>query len=372
MRNNSPSAFAGRVGSIALPGFEPRTGGHCESSAILNALSYLGYGLSEADIVGGGGAPAFLFTNDAFPFIGGRNEEMRENFLAAAGIPFEAVIPESDDGDWKGIAARLEGGLPLLLRVDMRWLPYLYGGKYGSPYMSFGGHWICLFGIDFGAAEALVTDTANIGPRSVKLGDLDKARSSTTKTFPPRGEYAWIEPKPAAWSLDPDALAKSALATVLGNYDASGAWPGTKKKPLVGLAGLEAFPGALAAIHEMVPAYMLASAYSYMAGSIERNGTGGAAFRRLFRDFLVLRAADCAEESVRAACASLVKPTEAAMAAWSGLALAFDQAAARLGSARGPGRKSTIAASEAETAELARAVYSAEALLRDGIAAAKF
>jgi len=30
----------------------------------------------------------------------------------------------------------------------MRYLPYLYNGHYGPPYMSFGWHMITLFGID--------------------------------------------------------------------------------------------------------------------------------------------------------------------------------------------------------------------------------
>lgn len=369
-RASTPRFAEGRRGSLSLPDFQPRIGAHCESAAMLNALAYLGYGVTEADIVGGGGAPSFILTNDAFPFLGGRNDTMRETFLASAGIPFGVERPKGGLVDWEGITALLERGIPVLLRVDMRFLPYLYGGKYGSPYMSFGGHWVCLFGLDFDSGVASVTDTANEGYRSVKIADLEKARLSTTKMYPPKGEYSWIEPKPDAWALDADALARNALKTVLNNYrseDATGKYPAA---PLIGLSGISAFPEILASLHSTIKEYMLSPAYSFMAGSIERNGTGGAAFRRLFRDFLRDRAADSAEPSSRAACAALVPPTEAAMAAWSALAAAFDEASAAVGAAKGPARTAAIRSAEAGTSARAREVYAAEAGLRDAIGAA--
>jgi hypothetical protein len=365
----------GRKGSLSLQGFEVQKGGHCESSSMLNALTYLGYGLDEADIVGGGGAPSFCFTNEGFPFIGGRNADMRERFLASSGIPSGAGIPKAGEDKWEPIIALVERGLPAQLRVDMRYLPYLYGGKYGPSYMSFGGHWVCLLGFDFDSREALVTDTALGGPFRVRLADLDKARHSTTRIYPPRGEYAWIEKKPSSWKLDPDGLAKRSLATVLGNYgEAASPVPrlGERDKagPLLGLAGLTAFPGLLASIHTIVNKHILPAAYSYMASSIERNGTGGAAFRRLFRDFLVSRSADCADPSLRALCASLVRPTEEAMAAWSALAARFDEASAALGAAKGGARDAVLEKAEAESSASARKLFAAESTLRDAIAAA--
>ena len=365
----SPVFSPERHGLLALEDFHVRTGGHCESSAMLNALDRLGYGLTEADIVGGGGAPSFLFTKDDFPFIGGRNERLREHFLDAAKIPYRVALPAKGAGDWEAIATLLGRGLPVLLRVDMRFLPYLYGGKYGSAYMSFGGHWVCLYGLDFDRREALVTDTGHEVGQRIALVDLERARSSATKVFPPRGEYAWIEARPALWRFDPDALTRKALATVLENYRGTEVWPGMRKKPLVGLSGLAEFPASLASIHSLVNPYSLAPAWSYMAGSIERNGTGGAAFRRLFRDFLAARAVDCLDARLRSACAALLPATDRAISAWRSLAAAFDEAAALLGAASGKDRPKAIASGEEKTGTLAEAVYKAESELRDEIAA---
>lgn len=364
-----PKAAANRNGSLELPGFTVRSGGHCESSAMLNALSYLGYGLCEADIVGGGGAPAFVLTAGSFPFLGGRNEGMREVFLEAAKIPYKVLRPTKGEDGWAEIFSLLADGLPVLLRVDMRYLPYLYGGKYGSPYMSFGGHWLCLYAIDFDARTALVTDTEHDSGQRVSLADLDKARFSATKSFPPQGEFAWIERKPEAWRFDPDRQTRAALAEILKNYGEAGGRQGAKERPLVGLAGLAAFPEVLAGARDWANPYALAPAYGYLAGSIERNGTGGQAFRRLFRDFLAARASDCADPGLRRACASLIAPTERAMAAWRDLAAALDEAARTLAAAKGGAKAGqALSLAEAETSAKARAVYAAEAALRDAIA----
>jgi hypothetical protein len=365
-----------RKGSLMLPNFAPRRGGHCESSALLNALDFLGYGLSEADIVGGGAAPSFLFTDEAFPFLGSRNEKMRETFFAAARIPYRVLLPEKANGGWEGICALLERGRPVVLRVDMRYLPYLYGGRRGPAYMSFGWHWVCLAGLDFDSREALVTDTAREGLQRVGFSDLDAARFSATRVYPPRGEYAWAEPRPPEWRLDPDALAEAGLSGVLKNYQGEGGWGadgGAKDTGrLEGLGGLALLPERLGSLDRWLNVHTLAPAYRYIAGSIERNGTGGGAFRLLYARFLEARAGDCRDEGLRAACSRLVPAVRAAAAAWTALAARLDAGAARLESARGPAAQKA-AASDAgeEAAEAARAVYAAELALQQALAAAR-
>jgi hypothetical protein len=356
-----------------LQGFEPLRGGHCESAAMLNALHYLGYGVRESDIIGGGAAPSFLFTNDGFPFIGSRNEAMREIFLAAASIPYKVVVPQSETDGWDEIAALIEEGLPVLLRVDMRYLPYLYGGKYGSVYMSFGWHWVCLYSIDMGERTALLTDTAHGGPCTISLRDLDRARSSKTKMYPPRREYAWIARRPTDWSFDADTVLRLSLDSLLANYAGADDWKDAKKdrakKPtLFGLVGLADFPAVLAAIHTRVKPFLLAPAYSYMAGSIERNGTGGAAFRRLYGDFIESRARDCADPTLRSACAGILPKVRAAAEAWSALAFSFDEAAASIKASRWIAAKTALTAAEATTSATAMKLYVAESALRDAIA----
>lgn len=358
-------------GCQCLPGLTPIPGGHCESSALLNALAYLGYRVSEADIVGGGAGPSFLFTDSSFPFLGGRNRSMREIFLKAAGIAWSRAIPDRDGPGWEKLEGLLGRGLPVPLRVDMRYLPYLYGGKKGPAYMSFGWHWVCLVGLDTARGRALVTDTGHQEVLGISVKDLEAARFSTTRVWPPKGEYVQLEARQESWSLDPDALVRSGLGGVLANYDSRGDWtenPGAGE--LEGLQGLCHLPGRLAHLDNRVSAYALAPAWSYLAGSIERNGTGGGAFRRLFASFLEARAGDCADPGLRDTCGRLAGLAGEAAQAWTALSKDLDTAARRLGEARGgPARKAALAEGLAATAAGAENILPIEIKLRDAIKA---
>ncbi|HAX37598.1 MAG: hypothetical protein A2Y37_05160 [Spirochaetes bacterium GWB1_60_80] len=261
-----------------LPGVRVIPGGHCESSAIGNALNFLGYPLPEYTITGAGGALGFGLERSAFPFLSARNGDMRERFFAATGIAWErsaAAIDQSDDIGWSQIASLLDQGLPVILRVDMRYLPYLYGGRYGPAHMSFGWHMITLFALDRRTDTALVSDTALPGLQTIALRDLHKARTSTTKVFPPRAEFFWISQRAANYQPDWGRLLDASLDTVCASYRESG------------LAGLSRYGQDLAELEQYSKqSFLLPAVLEYMAGNIEDFGTGGAAFRMLYREFL--------------------------------------------------------------------------------------
>ena len=94
--------------AVVLQDVEVISGGHCESSAIHNALHYLGYDIDETIVAGGGGAPSFLFLKGQFPFLGGRNSNMREVFFEGAGIPWHLVKPEKQTEPWNNITSLLK------------------------------------------------------------------------------------------------------------------------------------------------------------------------------------------------------------------------------------------------------------------------
>ncbi|MCG8569408.1 MAG: BtrH N-terminal domain-containing protein [Spirochaetes bacterium] len=273
--------------SVILPNIRPQIGGHCESSAMYNVLYYLDYPFNEADIVGGGGAIGFMYQKGDFPFLGGRNYSMRENFFQCAGIKWHKALDEDAEDSWKGIMDVLKQGLPVVLRVDMRYLPYLYGGKYGPSYMSFGWHIIALFGIDFEKEIAFVTDTALEGLQTIKLKDLEKARSSDAKVFPPHREYYWVEKKPADYQPDWQKIFEFSIAEVIKNYEWQAKTAEEKAMGLGGLLGLKDFENELIHFEETITkTYLLPPVFEYLYGCIETNGTGGAAFRIFYRNFL--------------------------------------------------------------------------------------
>ena len=130
-----------------LENIEVVSGKHCESSAIVNALHYLGYDIDETTLFGAGGGISFLYQKGTFPFIGGRSENLREAALDTLGITWFVERPGKNDSKWDKIIQLLKSGYPVVLRVDMRYLPYFWGGKYGKSHTSFGWHLVTLFGI---------------------------------------------------------------------------------------------------------------------------------------------------------------------------------------------------------------------------------
>jgi hypothetical protein len=272
--------------SIILPDIKIIEGKHCESSAMLNMLTYLGYPVNESMIAGGGGAPSFMYQKGDFPFLGGRNTKMREVFFENAGIKYHVVKTFDPASSWNGVIEVLKKGIPVILRVDMRFLPYRYGGKYGPAYMSFGWHMITLFGIDTKKDKAYVSDTEFKDLLEIKISDLEKARSSKTKVYPPEREYYWAEKKPDNYSPDWNKLTKNGINTYISNMeDSSGAeWNDTRIS--AGLEGLKNLGAYFTGIEDYVKPYLLSPALQFLYGSIETHGTGGAAFRNFLRDFI--------------------------------------------------------------------------------------
>jgi hypothetical protein len=292
---------------VILPDVAVMAGGHCESSAMMNALRFAGYDVSECMIIGGGGAPSFIHLKGTFPFIGARCEDMRERFFDATGIQWHNAIPEGKDAGWTEIRSLLERGIPVVLRVDMRYLPYRYGGKYGSKYMSFGGHYVTLFGIDSATGLAYVSDTEYAALQAIKLVDLHKARRSDTKTFPPRAEYYWVEPSSVA--IDADSLVRASLKAVIENYES------------LALDGLSRYGADLASIESYSrQKFLLPSVFAYMAGNIEEHGTGGASFRMPYRDFLLYAAG---KSSFANEASDLIPYLDECIASWHQLSSAF-------------------------------------------------
>ncbi len=303
---------------VILSGAKAVTGRHCESSAIMNALNYLGYPIEESLITGAGGALGFGFDRSPFPFIYARNGDMREQFFKATGIPWQKSADDlmnSPDYGWKQINTLLSQGLPVILRVDMRYLPYLYGGKYGPAYSSFGWHMVCLFGIDWSTEFALVSDTTLPGLQRISLKDLHAARSSKLKLMPPQGEFFWITERADGYTPDWEHLLQHSLRLVAGNYEDSS------------LAALERYGQDLVDLETYSKqAFLLPAVFEFMAGNIEDFGTGGAAFRMLYRDFL--QVVDTRLDSVELE--SALTGLDGSIEAWHGLSAAFRSLAGKI------------------------------------------
>jgi hypothetical protein len=335
--------------SVMLEGFRVYEGQHCESSAMLNQLRRQRYDVTEAQIIGAGAALGFVLEGSAFPFLGGRSLAMRENFERVTGIIRQLGTQERYGDGWEKIYQLLREGTPVVLRVDMRYLPYLFGGKYGSKQMSFGWHMVCIAGIDAERRIAYVTDTSYTELQQIKLADLHRARFSDTDFLPPRGEFYWAEVAPPDHRFEWERIAIESLhVTMRAMTEAR-----SEGETLAGLDGLSKLPAALAGLDERVPSYLLSPLLAFHYGCIETNGTGGSAFRKLYHGFLVETANATGNEFVAGAAQHL----EPAVTAWRELALGMKALSGDRATLKRPDARRTALAA---LGERARRLYRVE------------
>lgn len=262
-------------GNITLQAFKPLRGIHCDSSALLNALNHQGYNLTEQEILGAGAVLGFVYQKGQFPFLGGRTLKLKENLFNALNINWHIGYSDDKSLGWNKIYTLLMNDTPIVLRVDMRYLPYLHGGKYGSKYTSFGWHVITLVSIDVENQIAFVTDTSQKGLQQIKIKDIHKARFSKLKVMPPQGEFYWIDKAPKDFSINWDEVTYKSLKTIKSEtliiY--------TSKNELIGLNGMKELSFNMQNLEDTTPQYLIDPVLGFLYDSIETNGTGGAAFR---------------------------------------------------------------------------------------------
>ncbi|MBN2735768.1 MAG: DUF4872 domain-containing protein [Spirochaetales bacterium] len=247
----------------------------------MNALSYQGVHFSEAMINGLAAAPGFFFyTKGGFPWIGSRVgiESYMDNFCRASGLEVFEGRPETPQRAYDEVRALLSQGIPVILQLDMRYLPYKWNEKIAGPEMSFGGHFIILIKLDELKKLAWVIDTSEPDKNNVFTVSLDllmKARGSED------GE-AFLHPQyrnyyfkvPQNWKADYEKGFKISRMSLIENYENEI------------LENMKVFSQQIFNIESFIPSkYVLAPLFSTLHGWIEDFGIGGSGFRRFISDY---------------------------------------------------------------------------------------
>jgi len=168
----------------------------------------------------------------------------------------------------------LDSGQPVMLQVDMGFLPYFDFG--GSEY-HFGGHAIVACGCIEGGAAILVADRDGIYP--VPRIDLQRARASTYKPFPPHNRWYTFD---FTHRRQP---APQEIYTAIRNQAV-----GMLQPPIsnIGIKGIrktaEMIPTWPGKMNEEQIRWTLFNSYIFIS---PKGGSGGGAFRYMFSRFLV-------------------------------------------------------------------------------------
>ncbi len=168
-----------------LKGFRQFKSWHCITGSMRHIYDFYGHPVSEDLLLGLGAAVGFIYWHQkgTYPFIGGRSSRDPERMAGErTGVVVKMHTSGSARRAEQTLIAELEAGRPVMLQLDMGFLPYF---DFGGHDYHFGGHVVVACGYDGETRQVLLADRdEELHP--VSLEDLEKARGSTHKPFPPK------------------------------------------------------------------------------------------------------------------------------------------------------------------------------------------
>jgi hypothetical protein len=170
-----------------LAGFQHFTTHHCVTGSMCHVYVYNDHDVSEEMLLGIGAGVSFSYWHfkGQPPFIGGRGgfkPPMEEVTGQRTGVVVQPHTTTSARKARRTLLEMLEAGQPVMIGCDMGFLPYF---DFGGQEYHFGGHVVVVCGYDPDTDRVLVADREE-DLHVVPMADLEKARGSTFKPFPPK------------------------------------------------------------------------------------------------------------------------------------------------------------------------------------------
>jgi len=301
---------------VMVPGYRHVPGNHCGSTALRNLLGFHGIEISEAMAFGLGSGACFYYvvSDEHSPsrFTNGRAARLEENFLELTEVPLRLRTESDPEVAWAMAREDVDRGRPVLLLTDLYYLDH-YGRSAHFP-----GHAVVLAGYD--EELAWLSDTAFEDLQTTSLQSLKEARHAQQPIFPLEG-HAIDLPEGVELSRDellahaPKAIERAAsqmLEPPLGEFE--------------GVPALRRFAAEVGDWPEAAEDWQWCARFLYQV--IERRGTGGGNFRKMYARFLeeagyeeasFAREASDGWTRVALAARSASEPDEAEPAQWKAL-----------------------------------------------------
>jgi hypothetical protein len=260
-------------------GYEHAPGRHCGTTAISRLLHFYGHHVSEPMCLGLGAGLFFYYqANDAASpsrLWMGRGPDLETDCLQALGVPVTIRRTHDNAEAWAWVKGEVDGGRPALIGVDLRWLDYYHTKTH------FAGHKVLVIGYDEEAQIAVVGDNEFPVPQEVPLASLARARTETIPPFDLAND--WYEVQIPATLIPLERAAPEAIVTMARRML-------DDRIPFCGLIAMDA------AAHDLptwgaLRDWQWCARFGYQV--IEKRGTGGGHFRKMYAEFLVQCAGYC-------------------------------------------------------------------------------
>jgi hypothetical protein len=177
-----------------LTGFQHFTTHHCVTGSMRHVYAYNNHAISEDMLLGIGAGVSFSYWHfkGQTPFMGGRGnferpgvEGLEKITGRRTGVVVESYTTSSARKAERALLEMLDAGQPVMIQCDMGFLPYF---DFGDTDYHFGWHIVVVCGYDAQTRQVLIADRdAELHP--VSMEDLEKARGSTHKPFPPKHRW---------------------------------------------------------------------------------------------------------------------------------------------------------------------------------------
>jgi hypothetical protein len=259
---------------VMVPGYRHVPGNHCGSTALRNLLGFHGVEISEEMAFGLGAGACFYYVvldeHSPTRFTNGRAARLEENFLELTEVPLRLRTEEDPEASWEMAREEVDAGRPVLLLTDLYYLDH-YGRSAHFP-----GHAVVLAGYD--DELAWLSDTAFEDLQTTSLESLREARHSQQPIFPLQG-HAIDLPEGVEVSREDllahapraiDRAARQMIEPPLGDFE--------------GLPALRRFAAEVGDWPQAAEDWQWCARFLYQV--IERRGTGGGNFRKMYSRFL--------------------------------------------------------------------------------------
>ncbi|NHN43265.1 BtrH N-terminal domain-containing protein [Halorubellus sp. JP-L1] len=262
-----------------LDAFSHETGAHCGSTSLFDVATFASWDLPEPVCFGIGGGLGFsYFERERSPsreFVG-RTPWLETAFFEHLGVDVDDNRGDDAETAFADLRAYVDGGRPVLAFVDIYHLPYFDSDVHFAP------HVVVVVEVD--EAGVVVADSEFESLQRVTREDFDAAWSSDV------GFYGELDRRRLVFRGEPDATKADAMragirATADGLLRPERAYDGIPDAGTGtnGLDGMRAMARELPEWPEFEDADWC-TRFAYQ--NVEKRGTGGAAFRGLFRPFL--------------------------------------------------------------------------------------
>lgn len=256
---------------------------HCVTGSMRELYAFHACEVSEELLLGLGEGVGFMYwqSKGQQPFLGGRTSPKLGMEVVAGqrtGVHIELHTTGSATKARKILLATLSSGQPVMLQVDMGFLPYF---DFGGGEYHFGGHAVVACGYDPQSEQVLISDRDGLHP--VPLANLEKARGSTYKPFPPKNcwlsfDYSGFHrPTAEETRLAITNQARQMIHPPIRNMGVAGIRTAAERIPL--------WPG------QMSPRDVKDALFNTYILTSPVGGSGGGCFRYMFGRFLAEAAA---------------------------------------------------------------------------------